>query len=145
MKNLNKIGWALGQYYGASTHYVQIDDLPPAPPWVERKFTDGKWSEWTFSPFFIPLVISPIIGVVVIPPAVILGSGVWGVFLTILSVAITVSWPIWTVMKVKRNTHMYMSLNSKGTRYIVEATILGKNDDVRARVIAEDSPVRIDL
>lgn len=145
MKNLNKIGRALRQYYGASTHYVQIDDLPPAPPWVEREFKNGKWSEWTFDPYFVPTISSLTAGTFLIPPAIIFFSGGWGVVLTILAVAITVAWPIWTAVNIKRNTHMYMSLNSKGTRYIVEATILGKNDDVRARVIAKDSPVRIDL
>lgn len=144
MKDLSKIRRALRQY-GSQMEYMQVDDLPPAPPWVERKFIDGKWSAWTFNPFFIPSLISSTIGVFVIPPAVIFGSGVWGVFLTILAVAITVAWPIWTFVRVKRNTHTYMSLNIRGTRYIVEATILGKNDDVRARVIAKDSPVRISL
>lgn len=144
MKNLNRIGWALRQY-GAPTHYMQIDDLPSAPPWVEREFKNGKWSEWRGNPYITPVCSSLIAGAVLIPPAIILFSGAWGVVLTILAVAITVAWPIWTVVNVKRNTHMYMSLDSKGPRYIVEATILGKNDDARARVIAKDSPVRIDL
>ena len=89
---------------------------------------------------------SLIAGVVIIPPAVILGSGVGGVILTILAVLATLAWPAWTFMNVKKNTHMYMSTNNGGTRYIAEATVVGRNSDCyRARVIAEDSPVRISL
>src|SRR5690606_41634313 len=63
-----------------------FDDIPPAPPWVERKFTDGKWTEWTLNPFLAPSLSSMIVGVVIIPPAVIFGSGIGGVLLTILAV-----------------------------------------------------------
>ena len=126
---------------------IQVDDIPPAPPWVERKFTDGKWTEWTFNPFLIPSILSAIIGVVVLPPATILGSGVGGVLLTILAVLATVAWPAWTFVSMKRNTHMYVTTDSiNGTRHIVEATVMGRHDDSsRARVIAKDSPVRIRL
>lgn len=144
MKDLRKIRWALGQY-GNPMEYMQVDDLPPAPPWVEREFVNEKWSEWRGNPYITPVCSSLIAGTVLIPPAIILFSGMWGVVLTILAVAITVAWPIWTLVNVKRNTHMYVSFNNKGTRCIVEATILGKHDNVRARVIAKDSPVRIDL
>lgn len=144
MKDLSRIRWALRQY-GNPMEYMQIDDIPPAPPWVEREFVNEKWSEWRGNPYISPMCSSLIVGAVLLPPAVMIFSGVWGVFLTILVVAIAVAWPIWAMVSVKRNTHMYLSLNTKGTRYIVEATILGKNNDVRARVIAKDSPVRIEL
>lgn len=144
MTDLKKIRRALGQC-GSPMEYMQIDDLPPAPPWVEREFVNGKWSKWRGNPYIAPVFSSLIAGVVIIPPAIIFFSGVWGAVLTILAVAMTVAWPIWTVMRVKRNTNMYVSLNANGTRYIVEASILGKHDNVRARVIAKDSPVRIEL
>ena len=146
MKDLRKIRWALGQY-GSPTEYMQVDDIPPVPPWVERKFTDGKWTEWTFNPFLAPSLSSMIVGVVIIPPAVIFGSGIGGVLLTILAVLVTAAWPTWTFVSMKRNTHMYVSADGfNGTRHIVEATIMGKHDDCsRARVIAKDSPVRIKL
>ena len=146
MQNTAQIRRALRRHV-SNADFIQVDDIPPAPPWVERKFTDGKWTEWTFNPFLAPVLTSLIAGVVIIPPAVIFGSGIGGVLLTILAVLATVAWPAWTFVSMKRNTHMYVSADGfSGTRHIVEATIMGRHDDCsRARVVAKDSPVRIKL
>ena len=146
MQNTAPIRRALRRHV-SNADFMQVDDIPPAPPWVERNFTDGKWTEWTFNPFLAPVLTSLIAGVVIIPPAVIFGSGLSGVLLTILAVLATVAWPAWTFVSMKRNTHTYVSTDSGvGTRYIVEATVMGRHDDSsRARVIVKDSPVRISL
>lgn len=145
MKSTDSVRRALRREISV-TDFIQVDDIPPAPPWIERKFTVGRWGEWNFNPFFIPGLSSLIAGVVIIPSAVIFGSGVGGVLLTILAVLATVAWPAYTFVSMKRNTHMYMSTSKNGTRYIAEATVVGRNSDsYRARVIAKDSPVRIEL
>ncbi len=145
MQNTAPIRRALRRHISYSD-FIQVDDIPPAPPWVERKFTDGKWDEWTFNPFFVPIFSSLIAGGVIIPPAVIFGSGIGGVLLAILTVLATVAWPAWTFVSMKRNTHMYVSTDAiNGTRHIVEVTVMGWNDSSRARVIAKDSPIRIRL
>ena len=146
MQNTAQIRRALRRHV-SNADFMQVDDIPPAPPWVERNFKDGKWTEWTFNPFLAPVLTSLIAGVVIIPPAVIFGSGIGGVLLTILAVLATVAWPTWTFVSMKRNTHTYVSTGSGvGTRYVVEATVMGRHDDYsRARVIAKDSPVRIRL
>lgn len=145
MKSTDSVRRALWRQINA-TDFIQVDDIPPAPPWIERKFTVGRWGEWNFNPFFIPGLSSLIAGVIIIPPAVILGSGVGGVFLIILAILAAVAWPAYTFVSMKRNTHTYVSTNKNGTRYIAEVTVVGRNSDsYRARVIAEDSPVRISL
>ena len=145
MQNTAPIRRALRRHI-STTDFMQVDDIPPAPPWVERKFTDGKWDEWTFNPFFVPVLSSLIAGGVIIPPAAMFVSGVGGVVFTILAVLATVAWPAWTFVSMKRNTHMYVATDAiNGTRHIVEVTVMGWNDSSRARVIAKDSPVRIRL
>ena len=145
MQNTAPIRRALRRHV-SNADFMQVDDIPPAPPWVERNFTDGKWTEWTFNPFLAPVLTSLIAGVVIIPPAVIFGSGIGGVLLTILAVLATAAWPTWTFVSMKRNTHMYVATDAiNGTRHIVEVTVMGWNDSSRARVIAKDSPVRIRL
>lgn len=147
MNDLSRIGFVLRHdgvpWAGNSVGYRRVKEIPPAPPWIKRTKNVTPWREWVWSPWFVPATITTLLSLIFIPLAVMSTTSLWGLLGFPLFMSIALSPIIFTKVLIKRNTFLYETHSYYG-RFYIEATYMG-DIDMRARVVAYDEPVRIEL
>lgn len=147
MRDLSKIGYILRGDGVPWIHYAdgyrEVKEIPPAPPWIKRTKNVTPWREWVWSPWALPVFITPALSAIFIPLAVMSTTSLWGLLGFPLFMSIALSPIIITKARIKKNTFLY-EIHSHYNRFYVEATYLGEID-MRARVVAVDRPMRIEL
>jgi len=147
MRDLSRIGFVLRHdgvpWIGYPQGYRMVKEIPPAPPWIKRTKNVTPWREWVWSPWFVPGLITSILAPIFIPLAVMSTTSLWGLLGFPLFMSIAISPIIITKVRIKANTHLY-EIHSHYNRFYVEATHLG-DIEMRARIVAVDQPMRIEL
>ena len=148
MKDATRIGYLLRSegvpWHHEPSEYRKISQMPPVPPWVERTKKVSKWSNWTWNPWFIPSMVSSFLGVFLLPMSALAEPVLLKWILFLLAVLIVCAPLLYTMDKIKRGTSLYETHTRYGERYFVEVEYID-DDELRARVVAVDEPVRIEL
>lgn len=147
MNDLSKIGSVLRHdgvpWYSNPGGYLRVKEIPPAPPWIKRTKNVTPWRTWVWSPWLLSGIITPILSLIFIPLAVMSTTSLWGLLGFPLFMSIALSPIIITKARIKKNTFLYETHSHYG-RFYIEATFMG-DIDMRARVVAYDQPIRIEL
>lgn len=148
MKDVTRIGYFLKNegvpWHHDPSEYRKISQIPPVPPWIERTKKVSAWSAWTWNPWIIPSVVSSLLGVFLLPLAAFSGLGLLKWILFLFALLIVCAPLLYTMVRIKNGTALYETHTEYGDRYFIEVESIG-DDDMRARVVAVDKPVRIEL